>query len=310
MTQIIDDDQEFEFEKRNFDDFQTSVKTFIIYLNINIDIETIYKCKIFPVTPYIVQLKKRGRRKKIQESDPNIDLEDGSVIQVKYKDETYGTSVKTKKKSSREFFRNATEIYIYIDKKLINFKVSSKGKLQMTGCKSIEQAKKCVRCFWKFLEPHQDMYTFTNDASRFRAYYNPVMRNIGFCLDFKINRDLLDEYVNTQTDHISIFESTLGYAGVDIKFEVKDDVGLCAQYDIVYEDIINNQIVETSTIKYDAFIKLMNIRKKKLQYVTFLVFQSGKVIMSGKDSIFMEKLYYEFIEMMKDAKNTIEEMLV
>jgi TATA-box binding protein (TBP) (component of TFIID and TFIIIB) len=302
--------QEFSFEKRNFDDFQTSVKTFIIYLNVNINIEDIFKRKIFPVSPYIVQQKKRGRRKKIQESDPNKDLPDGSVIQVKYKDDMYGTPVKTKVKSSREFFRNATEIYIYINSKLINFKVSSKGKLQMTGCKSIEQARLCVRWFWKYLEPYQDLYTFTTDSTRFRAYYNPVMRNIGFCLDFKINRDLLDEYVNTHTNHISIFESTLGYAGVDIKFELKDEEELYDRFEILYEDIVNDQIIETATIKYDEFAKIMNIRKKKIKYITFLVFQSGKVIMSGKDNIFMIKPYYEFISMIKAAKNIIEETIV
>jgi TATA-box binding protein (TBP) (component of TFIID and TFIIIB) len=299
-----------EFEKRDFNEFQTSVKTFIIYLNVNINIEEIFKRKIFPVTPYIVQQKKRGRRKKIQESDPNQDIEDGSVIQVKFRDEMYGTPVKPKEKSSRDFFRNATEIYIYIDKKLINFKVSSKGKLQMTGCKSIEQSQKCVRWFWRFLEPYKDLYTITDGRDCFRAYYNPVMRNIGFCLDFKINRDLLDEYVNTQTDHISIFESTLGYAGVDIKFEINNDEGLYDRFEIVYEDIINNNVTNTSTIKYDEFTKLMNVKKKKIQYVTFLVFQSGKVIMSGKDTVFMEKPYYEFIEMIKTAKSKIEETLI
>lgn len=291
----------------DFDKFETSVKTFIIYLNIDINIEEMFNKKVFPITEYVIQQKKRGRKKKTVDEDPNKGLEDGSIVQIKYKDQVQGTVIKSgKSKSTTEFFRNATAIYIYIDGKLINFKVSSKGKLQMTGCKNVEQSRKCVSWFWKYVEPHDFLYTFKNGDSHLKAYYDPVMRNIGFCLDFKINRQFLHEYVNTNTVHRSIFENTLGYAGVNIKFE--NDVEtekINKTFEILVEEFNQNSVIE-STIPYMDFTKLMAVRKKK-RYVTFLIFQSGIVIMSGKDSVYMENPFREFITIMSDARPHIED---
>jgi TATA-box binding protein (TBP) (component of TFIID and TFIIIB) len=50
--------------------------------------------------------------------------------------------------------------------------------------------------------------------------------------------------------------------------------------------------------------------KKKGRYNTFLVFHSGKVIMSGMFLETMEKDYNHFIDLMKEWEPTIKEKIL
>lgn len=284
-----------------YENHKTSVKTFIVHTNLDVDIERIFSERIFPVVDYEMNQKRRGRKKKTESENSKPQLSNGDIIHVNFRKEYYGI----KPKNNSEFFRNAMSIVMYVDEKFVNFKLTQKGKLQMTGCKTDEQAKLCVRYFWSNLEPHSDVYTLKTD--KFTVYYEPVMRNIGFCLNFKVDRYNLDEYINTSTSHISIFETTLGYAGVNIKFNI-DNI----------EEILDRAIIETEqfdssgrmtqgTIGYRELMKLMKTKRKQKKYVTFLVFQSGKVIMSGNDTMLMREPYYQFMNIVTSNRKLIEE---
>lgn len=288
--------------------FETSVKTFIIFLNIGVDIDTIFKKRVFKTTPYEFPLKKRGRKKKNIDMNPTPDLEEGSVIHVNYKDNFYGV---VKNANNVQFFRNAMTIIMYIDGKLINFKLSQKAnvqksKLQMTGCKTDEQAKKCTYWFWTHLRPHTDCYSLEDD--HFTAYYESVMRNIGFSLGFRIDRQALNDYINEHTDHVSIFETTLEYAGVNVKFMIKNMAEILDQLMIDKEEFLDDGIIK-STVPYRDLVKNMNIKRKKRNHITFLVFQSGKVIMSGRDIEMMRIPQKQFMEIINFVKEKIKEKI-
>jgi hypothetical protein len=286
----------------SFDDHPTSTKTLIVYTTINADIDKIYSERVFPIEPYVLVQKKRGRKKKTTDEDPNKDLKEGSVVHVNYKDSFYGF---TPNPVPPEFFRNSTTIIIYIENKLINFKLSRKGTLQMTGCKSLAQAKKCVNYFWSHLSKHPDKFTYKPGESTFTAYYDFVMKNIKFNIGFKIDREAFNEYINRNTSHNSIFETTIGYAGVNVKFEA--DSKFDNDFEVTY-DMYGITHTE-GRISYSDLANRMKIRTKK-RYITFLVFQSGVVIMSGKDSIYMQDPYTEFMKIVTDNRATLEEKVM
>lgn len=284
-----------------FNELPTSTKTLIIYTTINADIDKIYGEKVFPVKPYTLVQKKRGRKKKTVDEDPNDGLEEGSIVHVNYKDSFYGF---TPNPIPPEFFRNSTTIIIYVEKKLINFKLSRKGTLQMTGCKSIEQARKCVMYFWKHLSKHVDKYSFKTGETTFRVYYDFVMKNIKFNLGFKVDREAINDFINHKTTHNSIFETTIGYAGVNVKFEV--DSKYDSEFMVAYDDYDGEQVCSSGMITYKELSEKMKIKTKK-RYITFLIFQSGIVIMSGKDNVYMNDSYIEFSDMIKTNRKIFEE---
>lgn len=289
----------------DFERLPTSTKTLIIYTTINTDIDRIYNERVFPVEPYTLIQKKRGRKKKASDEDPNKELEDGSIVHVNYKNSFYGF---TPNPIPPEFFRNSTTIIIYVDKKLVNFKLSRKGTLQMTGCKSIEQARKCVMYFWKHLSKHPDKYSYKQGETSFRVYYDFVMKNIKFDLGFKVDREAINDFINRSTTHNSIFETTIGYAGVNAKFEV--DPKHDSEFSVLYDNYdAGGTFSSSGTITYKELTDTMKIRVKK-RYITFLIFQSGIVIMSGKDNIYMKGPYLEFLEMVKKNRSVFEEKVI
>ena len=109
-----------------FDDISVSTKTIIGVSNLTIPISELYE--VLPVEKYVVIPKKRGRQKKIYREDPNKELEEGSIITLKYQDECRGVDLnekKNKKKKTltkKKFFRNALTVVMKVDKNLLILK--------------------------------------------------------------------------------------------------------------------------------------------------------------------------------------------
>ena len=78
--------------------------------------------------------------------------------------------------------------------------------------------------------------------------------------------------------------------------------------------IEKNDSWEENWTKYNEYLNLLSAKDKKnklknTRYNTFLVFHSGKVIMSGLTSKFMKDTYYYFISIMKKCYDLIAERL-
>jgi hypothetical protein len=134
------------------------------------------------------------------------------------------------------------------------------------------------------------------------------MCNINFAIDFQINRETLNTIVNTQTQHISILEPSDGYVGVNIKIAVKEESLeqiLLDQYSFIEDEW------KVSKVRFMNYIESLSVKEQKKKmakcYVnTFLVFYSGKVIMSGGISAINRKKAYElFIDIIQKYKQTI-----
>jgi TATA-box binding protein (TBP) (component of TFIID and TFIIIB) len=306
----------------DFDSIKVSTKTFIVMTNLILDIKKLFK--FLPITEYIVIPKRRGRKKKNEPEDPNKDIPSGSIITLEYQNNIKGVDLKRKKKKSQDvnkrgnYFRNSVTIVMMMDGKKINFKVSRNGKFQMTGCKNDSQHENCVKYFWSYIKDNTDIYEIKNynkkhenEEKRLKAIFIPAMRNIDFSLNFFVDREKLDEYFNTCTNYHSLLETSFGYTGVNIKIPISRSILSLNLKQIEY---VNKKWIKPVYVPYSEYLEMLpekDVLKKinKQRYNTFLVFHSGKTIMSGMESSFMRDVYYEFLNIIRECYDTIEERL-
>lgn len=165
------------------------------------------------------------------------------------------------------------------------------------------------------------------------------MSNINFNLNFKVNREKLDRVINENQFHSynSLLHPNFGHTGVNISVPINEpltnyhldkytiiQVGEGVQIQIIekgrhitecagYEK--NDLIIEHTLITFDEFIdnylqemarnRVLRLLKSKTN--TFLVFYSGKVIMSGFIPRFMKTPYQQFYQLLQQLKPEIEE---
>ena len=282
-----------------FKDLVVSTKTIIAMTNLQVNIDLLFP--LLNITDYKVMIKKRGRRKKISHPEPNKHLLEGSIIYIQYKDQIRGALIKKKKNTNKKFFRNALTIIMVLkngdSNKLINFKISKNGKFQITGCKSLDNAKKVIHYMWKLIKK-TDSYTLVD--KQFTVIYHTVMTNVDFNLGFIVNREALDKHINYSTKYNSLLETSFGYTGINIKFP------------ITYS--LDNVEIPTFTLKDSEWIESVTLykdipSKKKKKYNTFLVFHSGNIIMSGMIEQLMKPAFDIFQKIIKECRNEIEEKL-
>jgi TATA-box binding protein (TBP) (component of TFIID and TFIIIB) len=295
----------------NFEDIPASTNTFVVMSNLIINMDKMFD--FLPITDYIIVPKKRGRKKKIQTVDPNKDIKEGSIITIKFGNNIRGVVLKKRKKnknSDYSYFRNSMTVIMIIEDKMINFKISRNGKFQMTGCRNIIQAEKCIKYIWEYIKDNNTIFSIPKNEN-FTSLFIPAMRNIDFNLGFPLNREKLDEYINNNTLYYSLFETSIGYTGVNIKIPILKPIKELQISELVYEDEKWN---ESKLVSYEKYLNNLKPKEKekKLEqkrYNTFLVFHSGKVIMTSMCSEYAKDTYYEFINLIYKNKDKFIEKL-
>jgi TATA-box binding protein (TBP) (component of TFIID and TFIIIB) len=294
----------------DFDNINVSTKTYTANTNLTIDIKALFN--ILPITPYTVVVKRRGRKKKIDNDDPNEDIPIGSIITIKCEGESRGVDIKPKKIKTgvvKKWFRNSITIVIILDKP-INFKICRNGTFQMTGCKKHSHAEDCVKYIWKYIKDLPDIYKI-NDGNNLKTIFIPSMRNIDFSIGFLVDREKLNVYMSSQQKFHCLLETSFGYTGVNIKIPLEDNIATMEVKKISY---INGEWEEVMTTYQEYLDKLSpkdrQIKINNTRYNTFLVFHSGKVIMSGLTALYMKDIYYYFINIMRECYDVIEERLI
>ena len=107
----------------NFSNIKISTETIIAVSNLTFDLNLLYN--YLPITEYTVIKRKRGRKKKIEISDPNKDLPIGSIVTVQNKNNIRGAIIKKKKEDSKTYFLNSITIIILLEGgKMINCKIN------------------------------------------------------------------------------------------------------------------------------------------------------------------------------------------
>ena len=309
-----------------FDDIKVSTKTFVVKTNLFLNLKKLFE--YLPITEYTVIPKKRGRKKKIGNLENSITVDSGSIVTMKYENKIRGIELKQKKsqnskKKKSKWFRNSFTIVMIIDNKPINFKICQNGVFQITGCKFDEHAEKCIKYIWLYIKHLQNIIYSFSEGENFEALFVPAMRNIDFSVGFVVDREKLSRYMSVQTEFHSLLETSFGYTGVNIKIPIDYDISKMEIKKILYtnnnfdkeEKItdINKDWKDIDTYYQEYLDKLTEKEKsKKLnkeRYNTFLIFHSGKTIMSSINAAFARDSYYYFIKIIKTAYDLIEERL-
>lgn len=314
-----------------FDDIQASTKTIIVKTNVVFNLDKLYS--FLPITPYISVPKRRGRKKKNNTVDPNRNIPDGSIITLELKGDVKGVILRKKKKKEGkaiQYFRNSLTVIMFIDKKRINFKISRNGKFQLTGCKFDEHAEKCIKYMWEYIRDNRELYRLEekfitseeevktieedreidDEVTEFTALFIPAMRNIDFSLGFTLNRERLNEFMNTQDEYCSLLDTNIGYTGVNIKTKVKKSIKDLMVKQLTYKmfydgDKIIGDWQEPVMVKHEEYLNTLKPKEKqkkldKGRYNTFLVFHSGKCIMSSMCEEFARESYDHFLNTVRE----------
>lgn len=183
-----------------------------------------------------------------------------------------------------------------------------KDSIKIAGCKFEEDAVKMIQFLWsEYLSKIAGFATLKIADTKPSFTIETVMKNYGFNLGFGILREPLNILMNdpeyADKIYMSEYEST-GHTNVNIKmFSKKPD-------DFKYTFIeFDNFFEPTNTIQYVD--EISNKKKnKKVDYVTFIVFSSAEVILSGRYTENMRELYNFFRKIIHENRGMLEEILI
>ena len=303
-----------ETQYKNFEDNKVSVKTIVLITNLVFNLQKLYE--VLPVTEYTVVHKRRGRKRREEKEDPNKEVSNGSIIAVRYKGQVKGIELRKKIRSEKNndgYFRNSITVVMVVDtNKIINFKVSGNGKFQLTGCRTNRHSRDCFLFFLKYIRDSINV-SYTINGKSPEVMYIPAMRNIDFNLNFLIDREKLSMYINMNTPYYAILESSIGYTGVNIKLPLEVDIFDARIKRCTYD--MEKNMWNEFTISYMEYLNTLpeKERKKKMEkerYNTFLVFHSGKCIMSGMSSFCMKNSYDSFVKVIEECREIVKEKLI
>lgn len=191
-----------------------------------------------------------------------------------------------------------------------------KDSIKVAGCKNEQDAKNMIMYLWKEqLSKIEGVMKFSDecaqltDASCARPQFTfeTVMKNYGFNLGFGILREPLNILMNdpeySDKVYMSEYEST-GHTNVNIKMysvKPKDFTYTCISAPVSPSEDFTFEEVKTISGK--------KIKTEKDEYVTFIVFSSSEVILSGKYTENMKELYDFFRNIITNNKEYLEEKL-
>lgn len=313
MSSIVDP---IEQDFLSFQNVPISTQTIISVSNLKFNLNLMYQ--YLPITEYIILKKKRGRKKKVEVINPNENIPPGSIISIQNKTNIRGSILKESKKDNKTYFLNSITIVMVLENgKLINSKISQNGKLQITGCKNMEQCVQMIKYLFKHIKEievqiGQSMFALkygsksTNSNPTF--IFNVVMKNIDFKVKFNINREKLNQFVNEHTEFCSLFESSVN-TGVNIK--IKSNISYDTHLDSI--EILPDLSIQKSKVPFSNYTSYLDEKEKKKEnkkekYHTFLVFHSGSIIQSGSGPE-MNDVYNKFINVLNKHRKEFEEIL-
>lgn len=288
-----------------YNDNKITTQTVILASNLNISGDELYECiKVLDID--VGPGKKNSVQARLLK-DPRIQT--GDILFKKCKHLSEGYSFE-KKKQNPAYFRNSMTIIVKVDDKFLNAKIANKGKIQITGCSKDKYIPLFISILWKLFLQHPSTFTYREDPGLFKVLVLRVMVNINFSLGFQVNQTEMHRSVLKHTDCVSIYEKTSGYVGVNIKIVTTDE----NIDDIQVEQYVLQQDCATTVemVRYVNYLDTLSAKERKKRIPkcytnTFLVFYSGKVIMSGGvSSINRTASYNRFMDIVNKYRPEFE----
>ena len=172
-----------------------------------------------------------------------------------------------KRKKPKKYFYNQCTIIINVGDKTVNLKLFLNGKIQMTGCKSLENAKLALEKM--SIELKKEKYVLVNDT----ILEKEIIDNTDFIID-----DPHIELIN------SVFQTGISIDRDKLHQILVNQYHMQATYQPVIYVGINSKFIAKSGTK-----------------VSILIFQTGKIIITAAKTLdditdsyeFMKKVFYE-----------------
>lgn len=287
---------------RKFSDLKVSTRTIIATANVELDIEKIFQeiPMIQKMVPPILKVEKDG--------DDQIVHTRIDTMYYKNRTRTWTSRGIYQNEESAKSFRNALNVIMVLGgAKRINFKVSKNGKFQITGCKTMDQARVSTFAFLNILTeycPQHIRLIGTEDL--IKVFYQIVMTNVDCGTGYCINRQSLDRIINKETPYHSLLETSFGYTGVNIKFPVQTN-WFALEVPVVEWNMNRPNTLNLYEKPLNQLMEEPSLKKAK--YNTFLVFHSGQFIMSGMHEGTMKDDYNRFMMILRSFQPQIRETL-
>lgn len=210
------------------------------------------------------------------------------------------------------YFLNQLTIVLSIGKQPLLNIMLFKDNFKIAGCKNLDDAAEAVLTLW-------DVY-FSSNPSSWKLkkgqtdpgfIFETVMRNVDFKLGFPIERSSLNMLMNNEEYSHNIFMSqyeSTGHTNVNIKMFSKRPPGFtykCLKVPKDGEPYFKNVPINVFKSK-----KKREKDEKKDSYITFIVFSSSEIILSGKYNENMKNMYDFFLGIVSEHRNVIEEKLL
>jgi len=263
---------------------------------------------------------------------------EAAIICVKYQQQKKGCDpekdLKTKRKRTtskeqevpKRNFLNCITLIIQIEKR-INIKIFKNGVFQLTGCKNIDNVRKCLKLILRELSKANERITastcnlqqssrcfqFEEGSDEFMIYIKSAMRNIDFDLGFKVNRTLLSKRLTSiyEDDDDVIIPDAIGNK-MDVKVKLRITREELEQLPVTKITNPTYKDPKEETIIYKNCLHIIEPDKKKLEtklkdkFVSISVFQNGKVLLSAMDESIQEKYYNWFTNLISEIEEDIK----
>lgn len=244
---------------------------------------------------------------KIQDMS-NVPL--GTILSLKYKDENGHVHHRGHGKSNDKCFSNTTSVNVFVGK-IINVKLPSFGKIQITGCLEESQAYKGVHAIWKAIQAIEEKnpgFCKLPPDEPPKIIFNPVMNNVSVNIGFEVNRQKLQTFLYRCKEMDFILPTKdERYAGTKVETKIQD----ISHIPLVKQRFLQGKWYSSNATMND-FLALLNAKSRKEesrkthQHV-ILIFHSGKLIYIAPRFELMPKFYDFFLKLLHEHRNEIEE---
>ncbi len=282
--------EQITFEK--YEDLEITTQTWVVYTNLQIDNQVLFgaiECKMLRV-PIA-----RSQQRMIVNPEENH-LVDGDILFVEYLGAFKGQHFRKRKANQ---MRNCATLIMKVGDKYYNIKVSKKGNLQITGCRSEYPVKKIVEYLWALLlsTPNSYFLQKTFSLPTFMGYACCRMHNVRFVLPYKIDLNKLNNTVKTyvgkcdptngEVEYSSTYEPSIGYGGVNVK--ISSSIEKVENISVIKFCVKEDNSIEFTEGKFKEYLATLDEKERAKKTSkgcqnSFLIFHSGRAIMSGKFS--------------------------
>ena len=227
----------------------------------------------------------------VEENGENEEIHKLNIIGMKWNQVIYGNIKKVQKKTTKKTkqkknFYNQTTFLVQTpqNQRPVNIKIFSNGSISMTGCKEEFDGLYATQGLVADMKRYADIFYKAEDHEELDVIdYGITLINSDFSIGHKIDRTELYKLVVDDYGLFATYEPTI-YPGVKVTYMWNN-----------LDDIQRN----TGLCKCSTNCLLKNRKKERnngiCKKITIAVFQSGKIIITGSNTLEQTNDAYAFI---------------